>query len=177
MITLDNIHISFIKRIIGSRINYISSNRFDVFRYEITCVDRVLKLSMYNTRDLLIRSDFFENDCGDMFHDYTLEEIGEKTDDNAYSKYYIQSSPVKRIEVYGRLFPLTDFGTYPEIYNKYAGINHADNLFLFHFNDSGKVMILFHDYFPTINIYIGSKLIQQFFENTRSEYSLRHTVE
>ena len=175
MIKIDDFHISIFEEVIGKRIICFSSNRLDVFHNEIICMERLLKISIADTNDLLLKSDFFENDDGDMYHDYLLKKDDLEVNEIS-SKYYINSSRIKKIEVLGRRFPIEDFKAYFDIFEKFKGVDVTDDVFIFHLVDGNQIMVLFHDYFPTINVYVGQKAIGQFFNNTRSKYSLHHTI-
>lgn len=174
MLSLNTNAKNILKKCIGKKITYIESNRINCSEIEISSPDRKIRVSFFGGFNFEFQSEFFEADYGEMFHDYTITEITPHTGKG--SSYTLNSDVITKIEIYGRPFPIEEFKSYPDIYNEFMRIDKVDDLFMFYPVTGERIMIVMHDYMPEINLYIGSKMINWFFENTRSEYTLHNTI-
>ncbi len=174
MLKIDSESLFILKKCIGRKVYAFFSDSISFSELEISFGNRELRASFFKDCSFELKSDFFESDCGEMFHDYELRE--NEPYKEGLSNYTMNSDTINKIEVYGRPFPLEEFRDYPDIYTKYKDVNETDDLFMFHLMNGERIMIVLNDFMPDINLYVGHKMINGFFDNTRSEYSLHHTI-
>jgi hypothetical protein len=175
MLSIDTETKKILKKCIGKKITYIESSRINYSEIEVSFPDRRLRFSFFGGFNFELKSEFFEADYGEMFHDYTITENTPHTGEG--SNYTLNFDVIKWIEIFGRPFPIEEFKSYPDIYKEFEKIDKTDNLFMFHAANGERIMLVMHDYMPDINLYVGEKMINWFFENTLSKYLLHHTIE
>lgn len=174
MLQINSSALDILKSCVGKRLYAIFSDSISFSEFEISFNDRELRVSFFKGFSFELKSEFFETDYGEMFHDYVIKE--NEPYRKGLSDYTLNTDFIKKIEIYGRPFPIEEFRDYSDIYQEYKGVDKTDDLFMFHLENGEKIMIVMHDYMPEINLYVGGKMINWFFENTRSEYSLHHTI-
>ncbi len=173
MLSLDDSSLRVLDRTLGTRILNISAPRLDVSEDEIRVLDRELIIHFDNRSNLEIKSSFFENKDGEVFHDYEFRKGVVYTGE--YSVHEISSQPIVNVQVIGREFPLNSFKKYNDIHNKYLGVEFVDNIIVFVCSDKRKISIVLDDYFPSINIYLQESSLNTFINNSSSKYYKMHT--
>lgn len=173
MISLDNTSIRLLDSFLGKRINSISASRIDVSEGEITVLNRELIIHFASHPNLEIKSSFFENDNGEIFHDYEFRRNVVYTGEN--SVYTISSEPIINVQFIGREFPLEDFRKFDDIYDKYSKVEFTDNIIIFVCSDKRKISIVFDDYFPSINVFLQEASLNSFINNSDYKYFKMHT--
>lgn len=174
MLQLDNFTLNLLKKSIGKKITYFAGTRMSWSDREVSFHDRVLQVFFLGGYSLEFKSEFFETEYGEVFYDYILlEEISYIGNSSTYT---LNSDPIYKIEIYGRPFSIEEFEKYPDIYYRHSTIKQTDDLFILYFANGKRLMIVMHDYFPNINLYVGEESIQDFLENSLSGYSLHHVI-
>ncbi len=173
MLAVNEAALSILRKSIGKRMIRISSDQLTASRYEVESLTRVFHVAFFGGFNFTIKSEFFENEDGEVFQDYEMNEVGLI---GTQSEYNLELSHVISIGIYGREFPTKDFIEYPAIYESVKYVKTTDDAFMFNLSDGDKVMIVLHDYFPNIACYLGSNAIERFFSNSRSKYSLHHKI-
>lgn len=171
---LENNAINIFRKCIGKRISYIESNRIDFSEHEISFPDRRIRISFFGGFSFELMSEFFETDFGEVFHDYRIMNDTPYTGKS--SRFTINSDVIEKIEVYGRPFHIEKFWSYPEIYKKFKKVDKTHNLFILNMENGERIMLVMHEFFPFIEMYLDSRSIKEYFDNTQSEYSLDFTI-
>lgn len=174
MLKLNTEGLSMLKKCVGRKLYAFFSDSIHFSEFEISFNNRELRVSFFKDCSFELTSEFFESDSGEMFYDYELKE--NEPYKEGLSSYTLNSDQISKIEIYGRPFSVEEFREYPDIYKKFKDVTETDDLFMFYLANGERLMVVMHDYFPNINLYVGSKMIKGFFDNTRLEYALHHTI-
>lgn len=177
MLQLLDTDINYLKSLIGAGIDICSSNRLAIYNDYIISYERVLLIGSQKIKgfgNILFKSDFFENDNGVVFYDYTIEKSVDASKYNN-AELYLETSPVIEIQIFGRPFNVKEFEEYPNIYEKYQGVTKTDDIFLFKCKAGEQIMLVFHPYFPQIQVLFNPKAIDSFWNEYKKEYESHYS--
>jgi hypothetical protein len=134
--------------------------------------DIVIVVSKSNlVKEYNLKASFIENEQGDMFYEIKFQPVLE--DQNNPCRFEIEMTTIKKIQVYGRPFPLEDFKPWPEIYERNKEVKATEDLFLFTSETGQQLMILFHRFLPQLEIVVHQKEIDQFIEQEMQEHTVK----
>ena len=182
MLNLTEKKITLLRGLIGYNFNElvpvnIDKSEIKPFTYMSHNLKMTIQFKINNdVKQIAIESFFVENDDGDTFYDFTIEQ----TDPMEYKKLpkiTFHSSPIKEILVYGRKFEIDDFKDRPEIYQKFIGTNKTDDALIFKCEDDQEVLLYFHYFLPHFKLTQNRNEIEFFWNNFGELYEKHWTIE
>ena len=119
---------------------------------------------------------FFESENGDVFYDYKIESNNLKKPSLPKSSVNINSSEIMQIDIYGRLFNPKDFVRFPDLYNKVKDVTKTFDIFVFKCKKGETISLVFHPFFPRIEVFFQNRTLSDFFNQFDKEYNLYRTI-
>lgn len=182
MIHLNKEHLNKLKDMIGGSISHISAQSMDEYTH-ISFLKLSAKIHLVGSKlnNVLFHcdynKDFHDTEAGTMYYDYhlfynhTLEKFEKEI-------HKINSSAIKKIEVFGRIIPKGDKKELMR-FNKslFKNVEVTDDLFIFHCENAQHYALVYDEFLHSIKFYKSMKDIQIYFLNANENYKLNHTIE
>ncbi|GAA4104518.1 hypothetical protein [Mucilaginibacter panaciglaebae] len=181
MLKLDNEKINFLSGLVGYSFDGLISTNIDkdtinTSTYVSHYVKMIIQFKCKQAiRRIAIESDFIENDDGDMFYDYVIEQ----EDLLNYTKrptFTFHSSPIKEILICGRKFEINDFKDYPDIYEKFIAFDKTDDVFIFKFENDEEALLYFDCFLHRLTLTLNRNEIELFWNNYGELYEKHWTI-
>lgn len=119
---------------------------------------------------------FFENENGDVFYDYKIEARTLNDTFSLKSTVIVNSSEIIQIDIYGRLFNSEDFIMFPDLYNKVKLVTKTYDIFVFTCKKGEIISLVFHPFFPRIEVFFQNQTLSDFFSQYDTQYHLYRTI-
>jgi hypothetical protein len=119
---------------------------------------------------------FFENEEGDVFYDYKIKSASLLNRSLFKSKVTAETSEISQIDIYGRQFNAKDFISYPRLYKKVKSVSDTDDIFVLRCKNGETISLVFHPYFPSIEVFFKKSTLDDFFLEYKNIYHLHRTL-
>ena len=177
MISLNNT--SIFKGILGDRIKLLGSTALHISDGTIKSLEMDLLINC-NKNSIHFGCDykvgFFENETGDVFYDYQIEIGTFKNTSIIKSDITFNTTEIIKVEIYGRDFRSEDFISFPDLYKKIKNETKTDDMFVLVCKNGEQLMVIFHPYFPSIEVNFNRNKIEDFWSQYGSCYKLHYTI-
>lgn len=170
---------SVFKKLLGNKIGSFGSTALQVSEQSIKSMEMNM-LIVCKKNCVLFESDykfgFSENEDGDVFYDYKIETNGLENSLSRKSTVTFDTSEIIQIEIYGRAFNDKEFTPYADVYKRVKGEKKTDDLFFFTCKNGEKLMLAFHPFMPSIEVFYKQSWIESFWNQYGEKYKLHHTI-
>lgn len=192
MLNLKSKELKLFKSLIGQSVSHLSSEDISDYSTELCFLSLSIKIHFNNgiINNLLITcdinkkhegvKDFFEIQNGGIaYYNYKLIKNDHSSNYDEMS-YELNYSPIKKIEIYGRMIPETDAKELMAYDKKlFKNAKTTDDVFLFYCENGEKFIIAFGDFSYGIYLFKGKNItINTFFQmkDETSVYKLNHVI-
>ncbi len=170
---------SLLDNLLGDKIKYLNSTRLEITPDSLNSLEINMIIGAYKNKILFdcdYKIGFFENDSGDVFYDYSVKSASLFNRLLSKSKVASETSEIKEIDIYGRQFNAKEFINYPSLYTKVKDVSETDDMFVFKNKNGETRTLVFHPFFPRIEVYFKKSTLDDFLIEYKSEYELHKTI-
>jgi hypothetical protein len=176
MLSLKNT--SILKDLVGDSIESIGSTTLNVHNESIVSLEMNLLITCKRNSIFFIcdhKNGFFENANSETFYDFEItRNISVKLP--IKNNISLVSSRILEIEIYGRNFNSNEFKDFPQLYKKLKGEYRTDDLFLIKLVNGEKILLTFHPFMPSIEVFLKNEWIHKFWEEYGNLYKKHYTI-
>ena len=170
---------SLLDNLLGDKFVCLSSTTLDVTPESLKSLEINMIVSAQKS-EILFDCDnkigFFENEAGDVFYDYKIKSASLINRTIFKSKVTTETSEILKIAIYGRQFHAEDFISYPNLFKKIKSVSDTDDMYVFTCKNGETLSLVFHPYFPSIEVFFKKSTLDAFLIEYKSKYLLHKTI-